>query len=578
MFRKNTRHLQPVLISNVNDLPEKHRKRLEKSWAEVYYRETFSRLDERPFGVLYADCPSRPNVPVNVMVGLESLKADFGWSDEELYDRFTYDLQVRYALGYQQLGEGDFDLRSLYYFRERVSRYMQETGVNLIEKAFEQVTDEQIQAYQLKTGKQRMDSTQIASNIRKMSRLQLLVEVLQRVHRMLREEDQKGYADAFAPFILGHAGQYVYHLKGQDTSEHLQKIGELMQRLLAELQSAYGQEPVYQMLERVFGEHFRVEEQVVKTKVDKELSASSLQSPDDLEATYREKGNQSYKGYVANLTETCDPDNKLQLITKTAVAPNSVDDAKLMEEDVPNLKERTELETLYTDGGYGSPDADQTLRDNQVEQIQTAIRGRVPSSEKLNLADFDIKQTEGGKPTQITCPQGQTVAVQPSSQKKGYVAHFELALCQACPFYQTSCPAQPGKRDPRLHLNFSEPQAHVAQRRRRSLACLKEGRNLRAAIEATVREVKHPFPASKLPVRGQFRVTCMVIGSALATNAYRIQRYLVAKIKLENKQKKAQTEQECSQEGHSVVFFASLKTVFEAGLALLGWRKRSFSY
>jgi hypothetical protein len=404
------------------------------------------------------------------------------------------------------------------------------------------------------------------------------VEVLQRVHRMLKEEDQTAYADAFGPFILGHSGQYVYHLKGQDTSEHLQKIGELMQRILGELQSAYGQEPVYQMLERVFGEHYRVEEKVVKTKLAKELSASSLQSPDDLEATYREKGNKSYKGYVANLTETCDPDNKLQLITKTAVAPNHVDDAKLMEADVPNLTERTDLETLYTDGGYGSPDADQTLRDHFVEQIQTAIRGRAPSSEKLNLSDFDIQQTETGKPTQITCPQGQTVAVHSSSQKKGYVAHFDLAICQTCPFYQTSCPAQPGKRDPRLHLNFSEAQAHVAQRRRRSLARLQEGRNLRAAIEATVREVKHPFPASKLPVRGQFRVACMVAGSAMATNAHRIQRYLVAKIKLENEQKKTQTGQECPQEMGSVAFFASLKAIFEAGLALLGWRKRSFSY
>jgi hypothetical protein len=455
---------------------------------------------------------------------------------------------------------------------------MQEKGVNLIEKAFEQVTDAQIAAYPLKTGKQRMDSTQIASNIRAMSRLQLLVEVLQRVYRMLKAADQTGYAEAFAPFIRGHSGQYVYHLKGQDTSAHLQQIGELMQRLLGELHSAYGQEPVYQMLQRVFGEHFRVEEQAVQTKVDKELSASSLQSPDDLEATYREKAHPAYKGYVANLTETCDPDNKLQLITKTAVAPNSVDDAKLMEADVPNLTERTDLDTLYTDGGYGSPDADQILQKHQVEQIQTAIRGRAPSREKLNLADFDIQQTETGKPTQITCPQGQTVGVHPSSQKKGYVAHFELAICQTCPFYQTSCPAQPGKRDPRLRMNFSEAQANVSQRRRRSLACLQAGRNLRAAIEATVREVKQPFPASKLPGRGRFRIACMIVGSALATNAHRIQRYLVAKMKLENEQKQAKTGQECPQAGHSVCIFAAIIAVFEAGLALLGWRKRSFSY
>jgi hypothetical protein len=577
MFRKNKRHFQLPLTSNVDELPPKLRKRLDTSWSGVFYREFFSRLDETPFAILYADCPSRPNIPVNVLVGLEYLKAGNGWTDEEMFDEFGYNSQVRYALGFRQLGDGDFEPRTLYYFRERLSRYMQETGINLLDQAFEQVTDKQIAAYHLKTGKQRMDSTQIASNIRSMSRLQLLVEVLQRVHRMLTEEDQGRYTEVFAPYIQGHAGQYVYHIKGQDTNEHLQKIGEVMQRLLAELQPSYAQEPVYQMFERVFGEHYLVEEKVLKTKLDKELSASSLQSPDDLEATYREKNKKHYKGYVANLTETCDPANDLQLVTKVQVAANSVDDAKLMEEALPNLKERTELKTLYTDGGYGSPSADQTMQDNRVEQIQTAIRGRAPSTEKLNLSDFKIKQTETGKPTQTTCPQGQTVAVHPSSQKKGFVAHFEAEVCQACPFLQ-KCPAQRGKRDARFHLRFSQQQVNMSQRRRRSQTHLQEGRNLRAAVEATVRQVKHPFPASKLPVRGRFRVTCMVIGSAMTTNVRRIQRYLEAKTKLENEHKKAQREQECSQEQLSVSFFASLKAIFRSWLAFETTKQVGFGY
>jgi hypothetical protein len=345
-----------------------------------------------------------------------------------------------------------------------------------------------------------------------------------------------------------------------------------MQRLLSELKQSYAQEPVYQMFERVFGEHFRVEEKVLKTKIDKELSASSLQSPDDLEATYREKSKKSYKGYVANLTETCDPDNPLQLITKVQVASNCVDDAKLMEEVLPNLKERTGLETLYTDGGYGSPSADQTLQNNQVEQIQTAIRGRIPSTEKFNLADFEIKQAESGNPTQITCPNGQTVAVHPSSQKKGFVAHFEAEGCQTCPFLD-KCPAQRGKRDLRLHLRFNQQQVNMSQRRRRSLTHQEEGRNLRAAVEATVRQVKHPFPASKLPVRGRFRVTCMVIGSALVSNVRRIQRYLEAKVKLEIEQINALGGQECSQAQPFVSFVALLKAAFVLWLIPFGPRK-----
>ena len=58
-----------------------------------------------------------------------------------------------------------------------------------------------------------------------------------------------------------------------------------------------------------------------------------------------------------------------------------------------------------------------------------------------------------------------------------------------------------------------------------------DAHNLRAAIEATVRCVKHPFPASKLPVRGTFRMACLLIGSAGMTNVRRIQHYLKAESK-----------------------------------------------
>jgi hypothetical protein len=565
MFKKNQKHKQLPLTSNVDELPPKLRKHLDTSWSGSFYREFFNRLDETAFAELYADCPSRPNVPVNVLVGLEYLKAGNGWTDEEMFEEFGYNTQVRYALGYRQLGEGDFEPRTLYYFRERLSRYMQETGINLLEKAFEQVTDEQMKAFKLKTGKQRMDSTQIASNIREMGRLQLLVEVLQRVYRMLTEEDRTKYEEKFAAYIKGHSGQYVYHLKGEDTGKHLEKIGKLMWHLVDDLQGNYGEEAIYKVLCKVFTEHFQIEEKSLKTKMGQELSASSLQSPDDLEATYRQKNNKSYKGYVANITETCDPENELQLITKVQVASNTMEDAQMLVEALPNLKERTEIETIYTDGGYGSCEVDEALQENEVEQIQTAIRGRIPSSEKLNLSDFKIKQSVSGKPTRITCPQEQTVEVQASSQKKAFVAHFDDEVCKTCPFVE-SCPAQRGKRDTRFHLRFTQNQVNMSQRRQRSLIHQEEGRNLRAAVESTVHQVKHPFPAGKLPVRGKFRVSCMVIGSAMTANIRRIQRYLEDKIKLENENNTAQREQICLQEQSPVSFWVFLKVVFHGFL------------
>ncbi len=105
------------MMSDFGSLPEGLRQRLDDSWAGAFCREFFCRLDERPFAVLYSGDPSRPNVPVDVLVGLEAPKAGFGWSDSEMYDAFCFDLQVRYALGYRNLAEGYFDLRTVYNFR-----------------------------------------------------------------------------------------------------------------------------------------------------------------------------------------------------------------------------------------------------------------------------------------------------------------------------------------------------------------------------------------------------------------------------------------------------------------------------
>lgn len=532
MFKKNNHHIQPPLISAVSHLPERQFHRLEQSWAGVFYREVFSRLDESVFSCLYSDLPSRPNIPVNVLVGLEFMKSGFGWSDEQLYDEFLYNVQVRYALGYHELGVGEFDLRTLYNFRQRLSQYMQQEGINLLEQAFEHITDEQLAKFQLKTGKQRMDSTQIASNIRQHGRLQLLVEVLQRVPRMLTETDQVRYAELLKPFMQGHPGWYVYQMKLSEFPEHIRRVGLVMHQLLTELKPHYSQRKEFQVLERVFGEHYRLEKSTVVPKAQKELGANSLQSPDDWEATIREMGSGLKQGYVANLAETCDPDNPFQLITKIQVAPNSTDDTKLLLQAVPNLTQRTNLDTLFTDGGYGSPEVDQVLIDNEISLLQTGIRGHKLNQEKLSFADFIIHTNPSGQPVQVTCPYGQISPVQLGSQKKGYVAKFSIPICESCPFHQVRhCPTRLRTRKQFYGLYFLTWKMMVTMRRQRNQVLQRSKQNPRAAIEATVRAVKLPFPRGKLPVRGRFRMFYLMIGSAAINNVKQIQRYLVTKIK-----------------------------------------------
>jgi hypothetical protein len=52
-----------------------------------------------------------------------------------------------------------------------------------------------------------------------------------------------------------------------------------------------------------------------------------------------------------------------------------------------------------------------------------------------------------------------------------------------------------------------------------------EDKPVRAAVEATIRSVKHVFPGGKLPVRGLARATMMICASAMMANLRRIHRY-----------------------------------------------------
>jgi hypothetical protein len=292
------------------------------------------------------------------------------------------------------------------------------------------------------------------------------------------------------------------------------------------LASNYSEEPAYRVLQRVFQEHFTVDDAGLRPKEGKDLSASSLQSPDDWEATYRQKRGEGYQGYVVNVTETCNPENELQLIVKVQTEANNTDDAAMLNEALPDLKERTAVEQMNTDGGYNSPDVDKRMRELGVEQVQSAIRGRKPSEEKLGREDFGWELDDDGTPQTVTCPNGQQAEVTAGRKDDRCRAAFDAVGCESCSFHD-SCLTQLLKRTPQRALWFSHQDVEVALRRQRTADMRASGQNLRAAVEATVRSIKHPFGNDKVPVRGQDRVSMVMLGSAAMSNVRRIHRYLV---------------------------------------------------
>jgi hypothetical protein len=557
MYRQNQRSQQPLLISHVNELPERTLNILKNSWAETFRSEVFARIREDRFAVLYADCPSRPNVPVNVLIGLEIIKGMRGWSDEELYEHFVLDVQVRYALGCDNFGEGDFELRTVYNFRRALSEYALKSEVNLMQVTFADITDTQIQKLGIKTDIQRMDSSDIASNIADLSRLELLITVVQRLFRVLSQADQVRYREQFGPYLQQGAGQYTYRIKGKEAVwAEIQRVGEVLASLLQQLQNDYGQESIYATAQRFFDENFLLNEAQVKAKKNHQISAGCLQSVDDLEASYRIKSNHAFKGYVTNVAETANPENPVQLVTSLSAAPNRTSDQELLKQDVPAIQARMELSLLVNDGEYAGPSVDQLLREKHIEQISSALTGTLPdrSDGKLVMADFEMQLNEPGEVIAATCPAGQVAQIHKSLQGQSFRLCFDLTTCQACPFSQ-QCPIKTNTKKKTAWLTVPRDRAASSQRRRRFERTKEQARQLRPAVEATIFQLKHKFRQGKVLVRGLLKVTHVLLCSALAVNLRRIDRYQKGKQrgKLTSKQ---------SNSPNSALFFPFLNVFF----------------
>lgn len=523
MFRENKAHLQESMFDAAGWLPRRLREGLQTSWATTFYEQVFCRIDESVFAPLYSEEPSCPNVPVNVLVSLEILKSGFGWSDAELYDEARYDLQVRHALGMRDLRTEVFTLRTLYNFRRRVREYAQEEGENLMQRVFEDVTDAQLGTVSVATGWQRMDSTQVLSNLAKWTRLELLVGVLQTVFKRLHPEQQAGWQARMAPYLAGRPHQVCYRIRGPAQTEHLLVMGELLTELETDLLATDPASAALPLLQRVLTEQFvREPEQPVALRPANEMDTASLQSPYDEDATYRQKnGTVCRGGYVVNVSETADPENPVQLLTDVQVEPNTTDDAQLLSQSLDDQSEREiSVEQITVDGGYTGPTSDTACAEHKAQLRATHMRGGRSASHHWGWEAYTWEVDEEGLPCHMTCPQGHTTRLTTRTEGR-FIAHPEGAQCETCPFRDTKCRMEWWKRaGPTIYVKRSSIDA---ARRRQSLH--PEDLPIRAVVEATVREIKLGFPGSKLPVRGLIRARMVLYGAALMTNMRRLHRY-----------------------------------------------------
>jgi hypothetical protein len=339
------------------------------------------------------------------------------------------------------------------------------------------------------------------------------VEVLLRLNRELEEIDKERFKEILEPYIKKTSENFIYDIKAGDIPHHLEKLGEIYQGLYELLRKEYKGKDLFQIFERVYREHFKIVEEKIQIKSNEELNSSIIQSPDDIEATYRKKNGPGSKGQTINVFETANPDNPIELLTDVTVHANNIDDSSAFNSRIDKVIEKTsELEELHSDAAYGSRENDKKLEDLGITLVQTAIRGR-ESGVSINIEEI------GEDKYRVSCP-NQTVI---SEQGKVFnSAKFEIARCKDC-VLSKECITHKFKKHRTYYFTREE---YLKNKRSRAIDNIpEERRKLRNNVEATISEFSRKMQNKKLKVRGFFKAAIFAFTMAISINFGRIFRY-----------------------------------------------------
>ena len=198
------------------------------------------------------------------------------------------------------------------------------------------------------TDEEFMDSLMVASNIRKLGRMELLytcvADLVSFLYRTGMDDLLGGMEHYYDP---NDYNRVIYHSKSEDASDRIKQILADADKLLVECEGACDESSAYQLLVRVLKEQTVVEEsgaRRLKTKEDGAMGSQILQNPSDPDATYREKEGKQNRGYTANIVET-----------------------------VESMEKTEEPTVLITDGAYSGRDNTDAAAEKNIDLVTTDL-------------------------------------------------------------------------------------------------------------------------------------------------------------------------------------------------------------
>jgi hypothetical protein len=510
-------------------LPAKKRRLLEKSWAIPFRDVVLPLINEDLLRNAFKE-GGRPNVPIRMLVGLHLLKEWNDFTDAQVIENLQFNLQWHCALGLTA-DSADVCQKTLHNFRQRMLE------LDVSKQMFDDIAAGLVKKSKLSVSMQRLDSTHVISNIAVLTRLGLFTETVLTLLRALRRE-QPAHLDAlparYRERYLDREG-YFADARKEEVPRRLGQVARDMHRLIERFSEveAVSTLEAFEILQRVFSEQCEVVESPetgsaeadaptevsAQPKEPKTVSANSVQSPHDADATYGHKG----KGYEVQVAETCGSDDPYRVVTHVSVNGANESDKHttlpiIDALDGAGMKPHTLLADTSYSGGENLVEAAE--RDVElVAPVQDPNKGErddEDTNHPVGLAGFSFDTTCHEV---LACTAGHPPREQ-RMRGPNLVALFAAAHCADCPFAD-SCPTRKltsgDRKLSRRPKTIATKLRQFEQRQRH----FKERYKLRSGIESVNRELKQRHGFAKPRVRGRPRLELAVRLKVMALNAKR---------------------------------------------------------
>ena len=496
-FRENSNQ-QITLSDSLWGLTPREKKALEHSWAKTFSEEIMPLIDEKRFSVLYSEKASRPNTPVNVIIGALIIKELFDYSDDEMVENLMLDLHLQYALNTTSFQEQPLSDKTLSNFRKRCYDYEALHNVDLYHECIKDLSGKLKKLMNINGRIRRMDSMMIESNIRKLSRVELLYTCLSRLATVINKQD----ASALPEELMHYAdpndfNRVMYHNRSTETEDRIRIILSDAEMFLTLCEGKYDTLQAYELLVRCLCEQTVVEDgsRRLREKKDGGMDSQIMQNPSDPDATFRVKAGKEYRGYAANLEESVGQGGSL--ITDYQFDVNTKSDSSFLKDTLEEQEKSEETVTIVADGAYYGDDNVELAKGKNITLLTTNLTGAATPD---IYADFEF--SEDGKKV-LKCPAGYMprTCCYRNSNEKCYIS-FPVSVCKNCP-HRNEC-------NPHIHKQTASFNVSKKGRNRARCQRMMKDKNysdycrFRNGVETVPSNLRKNFHIDKLP-RGKRR-------------------------------------------------------------------------